>query len=222
MVASSEALPGQSQTVVVHTLLWLVIYITVVIEKRPFIPGFGEVLFPWHYLNWSFPRPDLKKEKSASFRTGGVHAAPSVFVMNVHQWIVLDLKIWLTLSKFIHECFGVSTSLASCCQWLLLLIGSPCNSFVSSSGWVSSFYLISFLKERQERRQVFNRLLPTPLSSIVSQVFGLDEFIFTPLDNFTSLHVCMIEPSCTMLLYIVPVLDDKSSRGFVKADRFPS
>lgn len=88
--ASSEFLLGQSYTVVIRTLLWLIMCITAVIEK-PSNPVSDE-----GFISMTLLEPKLDKVSELHDRR--VRAAPSVLAMNVQQWIVLDLKTSLSLN----------------------------------------------------------------------------------------------------------------------------
>lgn len=93
------------------------------------------VRFYFHDVTWTeaFHGP----HKVSKLHDRRVHTARSVLTMNVQKWIVWKSGS-LSLNSFFYECLA-ATWLASCHQWFILLIGSPWRSFVSSSGWVSSF-----------------------------------------------------------------------------------
>lgn len=129
---------------------------------RKTLPNSVLLRFDFHDVTWkwSFPRPDGVSE----LHEQRVHAAPAVLAMNVQQWIVLSLKIWLSLSLHLFRIFG--------CNLISLLpsvaySAHPQNSFLSSLGWVSSF-LIALLTEKKERQQVFNRISNSDTSTLCS------------------------------------------------------
>lgn len=145
-----EPLPGQSYTVVVYTLLWLIMQIPAVIKKTFSYPPL--VRFYFHDITWTEAFHGLIK--SASFMTVGSMQPLQypLWMFNNGLFSVENLAHPLLISSRMFGCNFIS---------LLPSVATlPVYSFVFSSGWLSSFWMANFTKG--ERRQVFNRMLPTP------------------------------------------------------------